>query len=156
MVLDNFFSWIFSPITNNFSPLWSIILLSLILTFFITLIYKLVSNQTAMKQLKQEQDTLKKEMKAVKHDAEKYMEVQKVAMQKSLEYMRHSMWPTAFYIVPLLLIFSWLGKTFKGYGDLVNWGFYIPLFGTGLSWLGVYILASIVFSIIVRKLMRVH
>ena len=156
MVLDNFFNWIFSPLTSNFSPLWSIILLSLILTVFITLIYKLVSNQTVMKQLKQEQDTLRKEMKAVKHDAEKYMEVQKVAMQKSLEYMRHSMKPTLFYIIPLLLIFGWLGKTFKGYGDLVSWGFYIPLFGTGLSWLGVYILASIVFSIIVRKLMRVH
>ena len=156
MAFDNFFNWIFSPVTNNFSPLWSIIILSLILTFFITLIYKLVSNQTVMKQLKQEQDVLKKEMKAVKHDAEKYMAVQKVAMQKSLEYMRHSMKPTLFYIIPLLLIFGWMSKTFKGYDDLVSWGFYIPLFGTGLGWLGVYIISSIVFSIIVRKLMRVH
>lgn len=156
MVFDNFFNWIFSPLPIDSHPYWSITILSLILTVFITLIYKLVSNQTVMKQLKQEQDTLKKEMKALKHDAEKYMEVQKVSIQKSLEYMRHSMKPTLFYIIPLLLIFGWMSKTFKGYDDLVSWGFYIPLFGTGLGWLGVYILTSIVFSIIVRKLMRVH
>ena len=156
MVFDNFFSWIFSPITTNFGPVWSIILLSLILTTLITLAYKLLSNQVVMKQLKSESEALKKEMKAVKHDTDKLMEVQKKAMEKSLEYMRHSMKPTLFYIIPLLLVFGWMSKTFKGYGDLVNWGFYIPLFGTGLSWLGIYFISSIIFSIIVRKLMRVH
>lgn len=156
MAFENFFNWIFSPVTSNFSPLWSIILLSLILTIFITTIYKFVSNQTAMKQIKTDSDALRKEMKAVKHDTEKYMAVQKKLMEKTFEQMRHSMKPTIFYIFPIILVFSWMSKTFKGYGDLVNWGFYIPLFGTGLGWFGVYILASISFSIIVRKLMRVH
>lgn len=156
MVLENLFNWIFAPITNNLSPLWSIIVLTLLITFLITLAYKFLTNQELMKSLKQESEALKKEMKSLKNDTEKLMQVQKKAMEKSFEYMRHSMKPTLFYLIPLLLIFSWMSKTFKDYGDLVSWGFYIPLFGTGLSWLGVYILASIIFSIIIRKLMRVH
>ncbi len=156
MVLEKLFNWIFAPITNNFSPLWSIIILTVILTFLITIAYKFLSNQEVMKKLKQESDALRKEMKTLKNDTEKFMVVQKQAMQKSMEYMRHSMRPTLFYLIPLLLIFSWMGKTFKDYGDLISWGFYIPLFGTGLSWLGVYIFASIIFSILIRKLLKVH
>lgn len=156
MVLENLFNWIFAPITNNFSPLWAIVILTLLLTILITVAYKFLTNQELMKSLKQESEALKAEMKSLKNDTEKLMQVQKKAMEKSFEYMRHSMKPTLFYLIPLLLIFSWMSKTFKDYGDLVSWGFYIPLFGTGLSWLGVYILASIIFSIIIRKLMRVH
>lgn len=156
MVFDNFFNWIFAPVLNNFSPLWSIIILSLILTLLITIAYKFLTNQEVMKQLKQEQEALRKEMKSLKGDAEKLVHVQKQALEKSFEYMRHSMRPTLFYLIPLLLVFAWMSKAFKDYGDLVSWGFYIPLFGTGLSWLGIYIIASIVFSIVVRKILKVH
>ena len=156
MVFDKFFNWIFAPITYNLSPLWAIVTLSFILTVLITIAYKFLSNQEVMKKLKQESEVLKKEMKTLKNDAEKLMPVQKQAMEKSLEYMRHSMWPTVYYMIPLLLLISWMSKTFKGYGDIVSWGFYIPLFGTGLSWLGVYIIASLVFNIVVRKLLKVH
>lgn len=156
MVLENLFNWIFAPITNNLSPFWAIVVLTLLITFLITLAYKLLTNQELMKNLKQESEALKAEMKTLKNDTEKLMQVQKKAMEKSFEYMRHSMKPALFYLIPLLLFFNWMSKTFKGYGDLVSWGFYIPLFGTGLSWLGVYIIASIIFSIIIRKLMKVH
>lgn len=156
MVFDNFFNWIFGPITNNLSTTWSILVLSFIITLFITLAYKFLSNQTEIKRLKDEAKELKKEMKTTKNDPEKLMQIQKQSMQKSMETFRHSMKPMFFYMIPLLLVFGWMSKTFKGAGELISWGFYIPLFGTGFGWLGTYVLSTVLFNLILRKILKVH
>ncbi|MDP4012782.1 MAG: EMC3/TMCO1 family protein [Candidatus Nanoarchaeia archaeon] len=156
MVFDNFFNWMFGPIINNLSTFWSIVSLSFLITLFITIAYKFLSNQLEIKRLKDESKELRKEMKSAKNDQEKLLQIQKQSMQKSMEMFRHNMRPMLFYMIPLLLLLGWMSKTFKGTGELISWGFHIPLLGTGFGWLGVYILSAILFNMIIRKIFRVH
>jgi len=107
MVFENLLNPIFSPLLR-LDPLWGIILISVVLTFFITLVYKLVTDQTKMKALKQELKSIQKDMKSHKDNPEKMMEIQKGAMQKNLEYMKHSFKPMIFTMIPILIVFGWL------------------------------------------------
>ena len=96
--------------------------------------------------------SLQKDMRALKDNPSKLMELNKLAMQKNMEYMRHSMKPTLYTLLPLLLIFGWLRETFSDTGDL----FVVPIVGWGFGWLGTYILVSIISSIALRKVFKVH
>tara|TARA_Y100000310_G_C20672939_1_gene811291 strand:- start:748 stop:1215 length:468 start_codon:yes stop_codon:yes gene_type:complete len=155
MVLENLFDWMFSPILK-LGEAWAVIVISLLITAVTTFFYKIFTNQETMKELKAELKHLQKQMKELKEDPQKFMEVQKKAMQKNMEYMKHSMKPTLITMVPLLLIFGWLRTTFTESGDLITWSFSVPLFGTGIGWLGIYILSAIFFSMTLRKLLKIH
>ena len=47
-------------------------------------------------------------MKQHKDNPQKLLEIQKNAMEKNLEYMKHSFKPMIFTMIPILLIFGWL------------------------------------------------
>ena len=95
-------------------------------------------------------------MKNHKEDKEKFAEINKKAMSKNLELMKHSMKPTIFTFIPIILIFSWMRTTYIPTGDLFSWGFQMPFFGVGIGWLWTYILSSIIFSIALRKVLKIH
>jgi len=155
MVLDSFFNFIFGGILKLGGP-WNIIIISFLLTLFVNLIIKLFTDQNVMKRLKEESEFFKNEMKKFKNDPQKLIETQKKAMESSLNYMKHSMKPMLITLLPLLLIFNWLGKTFSQQGDLLKIPFSLPLVGSGLGWLGTYILFSFAFSLILRKILKLH
>lgn len=155
MVLESLFDWLFAPLMR-FGDAWGVILISLLLTIFINIFYKLFTDQEVMKELKAELKSLQKEMKTLKDNPERFLKVQKEAMSKNLVYMKHSMKPTLITFVPLIIIFGWLRSTFMDAGDIVTWGFHFPLFGTGLGWLGTYFFSAIIFSIAIRKIMKIH
>jgi len=155
MVLESLFDWLFGPLLK-LGDAWAIITISFLITLIITLFYKLFTDQDVMKALKAELKSLQKEMKSLKDQPEKFMAAQKKAMKKNMEYMKHSMKPTIITMIPLLIIFGWLRYKFNETGDIINWGFNIPLFGTGLGWLGTYIFSAIFFSIVVRKILKIH
>ncbi len=154
MVLENMFDWLFSPLLK-FGDGIGVIIISAILTLVITLFYKIFTNQELMKSLKAELKSMQKEMKTLKDNPDKFMKVQKEAMQKNLQYMKHSMKPTLITFIPLILIFGWLRLRFAEAGDIITWGFNIPLFGTGLGWLGTYFFSAIFFSILFRKILKI-
>jgi uncharacterized membrane protein (DUF106 family) len=156
MVFDNFFKWLFGPIINNLSPFWSVLTISFLITLSITLAYKYLTNQKEIKRLKDSSKELRKQMKLAKDDRDKLMSLQKESMSKSIEMMKHTMKPTIYYMIPLLLVFSWLSKTFKGTGDILVWGTSVPLFGTGLGWFGVYLLTALILNGVIRKALKVH
>ncbi len=137
-------------------PALAVIIISLLLTLLTNFIYKLVTDQDMMRALKTELKTLQNEMKELKDQPEKFMAHQKRAMEKNLEYMKRSMKPTLFTFIPLLLIFGWLRLRFAGMGDLIIWGFNIPLLGKGLGWLGIYFWSAVIFSFITRKLLKIY
>jgi len=146
MVFDGFFNSIFGPLIN-FNPEFGLILISFLLTIVITIAYKYLTDQELMKSLKAELKELQGQMKEFKHDTAKVMQLQKVSMEKNMKYMMHSFKPTLFTFVPLIIVFGWLRSAYET----------IELSFLGLhSWLWIYILSSIIFSIILRKLMRVH
>ncbi len=68
------------------------------------------------------------------------------------ELMKLTMKPTLYTMLPLLGLFWILSSVFKPYGDLITLNFNLPLFGTGISWLGTYIIFSFIFSLILKPL----
>ena len=156
MVFEKTLNFLFGWAINLSSP-WNIIVISFILTLIVDLSMKFLSDQKAMKFLKEESENIRKEIVKFKHDPQKMMELQKKQVESSMKYMRHSLTPTAFTLLPLLVIFNWLRNNPALSGEtLINLPFAIPLIGSGLGWLGTYIISSIIFNIILRKLLKLH
>jgi uncharacterized membrane protein (DUF106 family) len=111
MVQSGFLAGVLQPVLGPLlwlGSFWAIFLISLILTFLVTIIYKYTTNQKLMKSLKEELSKLQKDMKALRDKPEQMMKKQKVLMSKNMEYMKHSFRATLFTIIPVLIVFGWL------------------------------------------------
>jgi uncharacterized membrane protein (DUF106 family) len=109
------FEAIFNPIFNpllGLPTIFAIIILSFIISLIMTLVYKFTTNQSLMKDLKSEMKEFQKQIKELKKEPERAMKVQKEAMQTNMKYMMHSMKSTLYSIIPIILIFSWMGSNF--------------------------------------------
>ena len=142
-MLDGFFDVTFGYLIN-WSKLGGLLIICFLLTLITTLVYKFMTNQSLMKDLKDEMKQVQKDMKDLKSDPAKMVEAQKKAWDKNMKYMMHSFKPMIITFIPIILIFGWLSKNL---GDTVFFG---------LKWLWVYIIASIVFSMGLRKVLKVH
>tara|TARA_Y100000310_G_scaffold312252_1_gene359375 strand:- start:463 stop:909 length:447 start_codon:yes stop_codon:yes gene_type:complete len=127
---------------------YNILLLSFVITGSITLLYKFMTDQKLMKEIKQEMKDLQKEMKQFRDQPEKAMALQKKAFERQMKYMMQSFKPTLITLLPIMLIFGWLRLYYEGLGN--------PDVLFGLSWLWIYIIFSIVISIVLRKVLKVH
>lgn len=92
----------------NMNLLLAILIVSFVITLVMTLIYKLMTDQKLMKELRDEIKSFQKQMKELRHDPAKVMEIQKKAMEKNMKYMTHSMKPTLITLLPIIVIFGWL------------------------------------------------
>jgi len=101
---------IFAPLLN-LGPLLAMLIISFVVSLVIVIVYKFMTKQGEMKDLKAEIKNLQNEMKTLKDNPTKMMEVQKKVMSKNLEYMKHSFKPTLITFLPLILIFGWLNVT---------------------------------------------
>jgi len=116
MAASDTINMVLGPVLNPFlslNPLLSMAILSLVLAFLITVIYKYMTDQELMKTLKDDMKKMQEEMKKLRDNPTKMMEVQKVAMEKNMKYMMHSMKPTLVTFIPLILIFGWLSANFS-------------------------------------------
>lgn len=104
-------------------PLLSIILISLIMSLVITILYKYLTDQKLMKQLKDEIKDYQKEMKTLRDNPKKMMKVQKNAMEANMKYMMHSLKPTLFTFIPVIIIFGWLNGHLAFYPIMENTDF---------------------------------
>ena len=97
-------------------------------------------------------------MNEIKSDTKKVMDLQKRSMEISMEQMKHTLKPTLITMLPILIIFSWLQKTLPNTQVILNLPFSIPKPGlnSGFGWVGVYIITSIIFSLVMRKILKVH
>ncbi len=111
MVFQDFLTPVFSPLFK-IHPLLAIIIISFLISLFITLIYKKFTNQKLMKDLKEEIKELQKEMKELKDKPKEMMKVQKKAMETNMKYMMHSFKPTLLTFIPIIIIFGWLNAHF--------------------------------------------
>lgn len=148
MILVDFVQW---------NPLISIIVFSFIITFFLTLLYKKLISQEKMNVLKAKQKELREKMKEHKNEPEKMAEVQKEMMQATMESMKLTLKPMLITFLPLLLIFYGLRKLYMdmvGVGNIISWGWSLPMVGDGAGWLLCYIVFGFVFSLVLRKLFK--
>src|SRR3989344_5908575 len=144
-MFDSFFNAIFGRIIEA-SPLGAILLIALIITVVTTLVYKWVTNQKLLKQMKEDMDAIRKQMKDSKNDTQKMMALQKESLQKSLEQMKHTIKPMLITFIPLIIIFGWLQNTYTDKGNLIG----------PLNWLWVYIISTFIYNLSLRKLLKVH
>jgi uncharacterized membrane protein (DUF106 family) len=107
--LDPLLSPIIQPLLDV-NPFFAIVVLALGITLLITLAYKFLTNQNEMKRLKGEQKEFQQRMKTLRKENkhEEMMKVQKEAMSKNMEYMKHSMKATLITFIPIILIFGWM------------------------------------------------
>ena len=130
---------------------YGLLTISFLITLITTLVYKYFTDQEALKKLKEDNKGLQEEMKKHKDNPSKMMELQKEAFSKGFEPMKHQLKPMLITAIPLLLIFTWLRKVYGVGGEI-----YINLGFIHLGWLGTYIIFSIIFSMVLRKLFKVY
>ena len=144
-MFNSFFNYIFGFLIN-WNKFIALLIISFILTLITTLIFKFLTDQHLMKTLKEEIKLSQQEAKNHKNNPKKLIEIQKQAMEKNIKLMMHSMKPMLFTFLPIIIVFSWLSKTYTG------WSSPIPYLG----WIGTYIIFSLILSILLRKLLKVH
>jgi uncharacterized membrane protein (DUF106 family) len=133
----------------GFNQLLGMLLITAFLSLVTTLLQKYTIDKDTMKDIKAQQKELKEQQKEHKNDPEKAKEL----MAKQMELMGKSfpimMRPAAFTMLPFILLFRW-------FFDLYNEGglFEGTIFLGFMSWFWFYLLSSIIFSQIFRKVFK--
>lgn len=107
MAIFSFLDPVFNPLLS-LPPFWSIIIVSFVLSLIMVVAYKYLTNQSLMKDLKDEIKELQKEMRTLRDNPKRMAEVQKQSMQTNFKYMRHSLRPSLVTLIPIMIIFAWL------------------------------------------------
>jgi len=124
-------------IQNN--PRIAIILLAFIVTLAITIVNYFMTDREKMKEIKERQKELRKEMKKYRDNPQKMMEINKKMLEDMPEQLKHSFKPMLITFIPLIILFGWLRST---YADTA----------IASTWIWWYIGASIVFSLVIRRI----
>lgn len=127
------------------------IVLTFIIAVFMTIIQKYTTDQEELKKLKQDQKAAQEEMKKYRQDPQKMMELQKKQMQELpetfMKTFKLGMRPIIYTGIPLILFIRWFYD-------------YFAVLGTskvlGMHWIIVYIILTMIFSGILRKVLKVH
>src|SRR3989344_1791978 len=78
---------------GQLDPLWGILVISIVLSLATTLIYKYVTDQSLMKQIREDMKKYQAQMKEHKDDPHKVAELQKQMMPLNSKLMMQSMKP---------------------------------------------------------------
>ncbi len=105
--LDSLFNPVLLPLMNK-SPFLGVLLVSLILSFIVVLVYKYFTNQEEMKRIKEAQKEYQQKFKDLKDKPDEAMKLQKEAMGKNFEYMKHTLKATLITMLPIILVFGWM------------------------------------------------
>ena len=121
-------------------PKTILVVVSATVTLVSTLVTNWLTDQEHLKSLKKRQKELNVKMKTAKPGEKLFEEIQSEMLQISGIMMKAQFKPMLVTIVPFLALFAWLR------------GVYTPLMGS--SWIWYYIIGSLVFSTIYRKLLK--
>ncbi len=122
-------------------PKTSILVLSFVVTLFLTIVTHFMTDRAMMRAIKDKQKNLKEEMKKHKDNPQKMMEINKQMMEDFPKQMKQSLKISLVTLVPLLILWNWLR---------------VVLAATSIShsWIWWYIVSSLIFSMILRKVFK--
>ena len=123
-------------IQNN--PRLGIIIISLLVALFTTIVSYFLTDKEKMKAIHQRQKELKKEMSLYKDNPQKMMEINKKMLEHMPEQMKLSLKPTLVTMIPLLIMIAWLRGAFE-------------ITTIASTWIWYYIGFTLLFNIILRK-----
>lgn len=107
-IMTAIFDFIFMPF-NNISPIWGLLVVSLLTGIVMIWIFKFTSNQAAIKKTKDKISAHFMEVRLFKDDLGIMLDAQKKILRTNLTYMRYSVTPMLVMIVPVVLILVQLG-----------------------------------------------
>jgi uncharacterized membrane protein (DUF106 family) len=131
----------------DFNVSLGMIIVTAIITLGITLVQKYTTDQETLKALKDEQKIMQQEMKKYKEHPSKLMEMQKKQLEAIPKTFELTLRPLIFTAVPIILFFRWFNDYFTTNS--------VKIFGF-LSWFWAYLILSIIFSAIFRKVFKVY
>ncbi|MFH0977977.1 MAG: EMC3/TMCO1 family protein [Candidatus Woesearchaeota archaeon] len=114
MVFESILNPIFLPLFTLPSAI-SIAIISVLLSFIVTIVYKYTTDQKMMKELKDHMKEMQKKIKEHRSDPKKAMELQKQAMESNMKYMVHSFKPTLITFIPIIILFGYLNSVMAYY-----------------------------------------
>jgi len=120
-------------------PAYSIVVLSGLVTLISSLVTKWLTNQEHLKNMKERQKQVQKDLKTCKPGDKLFEELQAELIQISMTMMKSSFKPLLVTFVPFILLLNWIRNV------------YTPILP---GWLWYYIISSIAFSLIYRKLLK--
>jgi uncharacterized membrane protein (DUF106 family) len=123
------------------------LLISALLALITTLMQKYFTDQDTLRKLKAEQKLLQQEMRKFEKDPQKLLQLQKKQLEFIPKTMDLTMRPLIFTAVPIILLFRWFNDFFLTYSADKIFGF--------MTWIWAYLLFSIIFSAIFRKVLNV-
>jgi uncharacterized membrane protein (DUF106 family) len=126
------------------NPRISIILVSLLVTVFITTVRYFMVDRDKLKEIKERQKELRKEVKKYKDNPEKMLELNQQMLEDMPEQFKQSFKPMLITMIPVLILFKWMWSIY-GETALSGTSFLFPV------WLWWYIGSSIIFSIALNK-----
>mgnify|MGYP001591357041 CR=1 FL=1 len=121
-------------------------ILVLLLSVFTTIIQKYATDQKTLREMKEEQKKLQEDIKKLEVGSKEHTELSMKSMKFIGPMMKLSMRPIIYTAIPFILFFRW----FTDYFALVDFKF----FGF-LSWFWFYLIGSIIFSSVLRKILKV-
>lgn len=123
------------------------LILILILTTITVLIQKYTTDQQTLKELKAKQKEINKKSKEFRHDPQKMLEMQKELGPITIQMLKLNARSMAYTAIPLILFFRWFMDFFNALGD--------PSFLGFMNWFWFYLIFSIIFNSILRKVFKV-
>jgi len=130
---------------------WNVDIGAVLIIFFITLITTLIqkyaTDQKALKEMKEEQKKIQEEMKQHRDNPQKMSELSKKQMEFIPKTFRLTSKSIVYTGVPLILFYRWFSDIFATLGN--------PLIFGVFSWFLFYIIAAMVISSILRKVMKI-
>ena len=124
-----------------------LLIITAVLNLITTILHKYTTDQDLLKQIKEEQKLVQGQMKLYKTNPEKSLELSKKSAELAMKTMPITMRPVIYTTIPFILLIRWFGDYFKEQPAKIL-GF--------MSGIWAYIVFFIVWSMIFRKLLKVH
>ena len=120
-----------------------------IINLIITIIHKYATDQKALLELREKNKEIQGKMKEAQknQDQQKIKELSKESFVHMREQMLHSFQSIGYTAIPLILFFRWFGDFFGNVGN--------PKIFIVMGWFGTYVIFSIIFSTLIRKILKV-
>ena len=119
----------------------------LLISFIMTLVQKYGTDQKTLREMRAEQKVIQEEMKKYREHPEKFAALSKKQMEMIPKTMKLGMRPIVYTSIPLILFFRWFNDFFATSADFRFFGIF--------SWFWFYLIGTIIFSSILRKMMNV-
>jgi uncharacterized membrane protein (DUF106 family) len=116
------------------------------LALFMTVVQKYTTDQKTLREMKAEQKAMQVQLKKLEAGSKEHTELSMKSMKFIGPMFKLSMRPIIYTAIPIILLFRW----FSDYFALVDFQFL-----GFLSWFWFYLIGSIIFSSILRKIMDV-